>query len=172
MACGSSPSGALRAQRSAPGSGHWPGRRCRTCCTRATVRLRRRGCWKLSVTEIGPDCTLCKLHTLGRKQVVFGVGNPNADLMFVGEAPGADEDIQGEPFVGRAGQLLTKIIEAIGLQRERRLHRECHQVPPARQPQSRSLMKWSSASRSSSGRSTSSSPRSSSRWASLPRSHC
>ena len=67
--------------------------------------------------EIGPDCRLCKLHTLGRKQVVFGVGNPNADLMFVGEAPGADEDIQGEPFVGRAGQLLTKIIEAIGMTR-------------------------------------------------------
>jgi DNA polymerase len=64
------------------------------------------------------DCTRCKLHTLGRKQIVYGVGNPNADLMFVGEAPGADEDIQGEPFVGRAGQLLTKIIEAIGLTRE------------------------------------------------------
>jgi DNA polymerase len=69
-------------------------------------------------TDIGPDCIRCKLHTLGRKQVVFGVGNPNADLMFVGEAPGADEDIQGEPFVGRAGQLLTKIIEAIGLTRD------------------------------------------------------
>jgi DNA polymerase len=69
-------------------------------------------------TEIGPACTRCKLHTLGRTQVVFGVGNPQADLMFVGEAPGADEDIQGEPFVGRAGQLLTKIIEAIGLRRE------------------------------------------------------
>jgi DNA polymerase len=68
--------------------------------------------------EVGPACTRCKLHTLGRKQVVFGVGNPNADLMFVGEAPGADEDIQGEPFVGRAGQLLTKIIEAIGMKRE------------------------------------------------------
>jgi DNA polymerase len=68
-------------------------------------------------TEIGPDCTRCKLHALGRRQVVFGVGNPNADLMFVGEAPGADEDIQGEPFVGRAGQLLTKIIEAIGMTR-------------------------------------------------------
>jgi DNA polymerase len=68
--------------------------------------------------DIGPDCTRCKLHTLGRKQVVFGVGNPNADLMFVGEAPGADEDVQGEPFVGRAGQLLTKIIEAINLRRE------------------------------------------------------
>jgi DNA polymerase len=67
--------------------------------------------------DIG-DCTRCKLHTLGRRQIVFGVGNPNADLMFVGEAPGADEDIQGEPFVGRAGQLLTRIIEAIGMKRE------------------------------------------------------
>ena len=66
--------------------------------------------------DLGP-CTRCKLHTQGRKQIVFGVGNPNADLMFVGEAPGADEDVQGEPFVGRAGQLLTKIIESIGLQR-------------------------------------------------------
>ena len=64
------------------------------------------------------ECTRCKLHTLGRRQIVFGVGDPNAKLMFVGEAPGADEDIQGEPFVGRAGQLLTKIIEAIGLRRE------------------------------------------------------
>ena len=66
--------------------------------------------------EIG-DCTRCPLHSQGRRQVVFGVGNPSADLMFVGEAPGADEDIQGEPFVGRAGQLLTKIIEAIGFKR-------------------------------------------------------
>jgi DNA polymerase len=63
------------------------------------------------------DCTRCKLANLGRKQIVFGVGSPTADLMFVGEAPGADEDIQGEPFVGRAGQLLTKIIEAMGLTR-------------------------------------------------------
>ncbi|HSC29249.1 MAG TPA: uracil-DNA glycosylase [Vicinamibacterales bacterium] len=67
--------------------------------------------------DIG-DCTRCKLHALGRRQVVFGVGNPSADLMFVGEAPGADEDLQGIPFVGRAGQLLTKIIEAIGLRRD------------------------------------------------------
>jgi DNA polymerase len=67
--------------------------------------------------DIG-DCTRCKLHKLGRTQVVFGVGNPRAELMFVGEAPGQDEDIQGEPFVGRAGQLLTKIIEAIGLTRD------------------------------------------------------
>jgi len=66
--------------------------------------------------EIG-DCTRCVLHTLGRRQVVFGVGNPHAELMFVGEAPGADEDLQGEPFVGRAGQLLTKIIEAMGFKR-------------------------------------------------------
>jgi len=68
--------------------------------------------------DIGDDCRRCKLHKLGRKQVVFGVGNPDADLMFVGEAPGADEDEQGIPFVGRAGQLLTKIIEAIGLTRD------------------------------------------------------
>jgi DNA polymerase len=67
--------------------------------------------------DLGP-CTRCKLHTLGRTQIVFGVGNPNADLMFVGEAPGADEDVKGEPFVGRAGQLLTKIIQAIELTRE------------------------------------------------------
>jgi DNA polymerase len=67
--------------------------------------------------DIG-DCTRCKLCDLGRRQIVFGVGNPNADLMFVGEAPGRDEDIQGIPFVGRAGQKLTQIIEAIGLKRE------------------------------------------------------
>ena len=68
-------------------------------------------------TDIG-DCTRCKLHAQGRKQIVFGVGNPEADLMFVGEAPGGEEDIQGIPFVGRAGQLLTKIIEAIDLDRD------------------------------------------------------
>jgi uracil-DNA glycosylase len=68
-------------------------------------------------SHIGPTCTRCKLGGLGRRQVVFGVGNPDADLMFVGEAPGADEDAQGEPFVGRAGQLLTRIIEAMGFRR-------------------------------------------------------
>jgi DNA polymerase len=62
------------------------------------------------------DCTRCKLQA-GRTQVVFGVGDPQARLMFVGEGPGRDEDRQGEPFVGRAGQLLTKIIEAIGMRR-------------------------------------------------------
>ena len=67
--------------------------------------------------DIG-DCTRCRLHKQGRKQIVFGVGNPRADLMFIGEAPGADEDIQGEPFVGRAGQLLNNMIKAMGIQRE------------------------------------------------------
>ena len=64
------------------------------------------------------DCTRCRLHKQGRKQIVFGVGNPKADLMFIGEAPGADEDQQGEPFVGRAGQLLNNMIKAMGLRRE------------------------------------------------------
>ncbi len=64
------------------------------------------------------DCTRCKLHQQGRKQIVFGVGNPHADLMFVGEGPGADEDTQGEPFVGRAGQLLNNMIKAMGIRRE------------------------------------------------------
>lgn len=67
--------------------------------------------------EIG-DCKRCPLHAFGRKQIVHTTGNFNADLMFIGEAPGADEDEQGFPFVGRAGQLLTKIIESIGLKRE------------------------------------------------------
>jgi len=64
------------------------------------------------------ECTRCKLHGLGRTQIVFGVGSESADVMFVGEAPGADEDAQGIPFVGRAGQLLTKMIEAMGFRRD------------------------------------------------------
>jgi DNA polymerase len=72
---------------------------------------------KLIREDLG-DCTRCKLHKQGRKQIVFGVGNPRAELMFVGEGPGADEDAQGEPFVGRAGQLLNNMIRAMGLQRE------------------------------------------------------
>ena len=63
-------------------------------------------------------CTKCAHLACSRTQTVFGVGNPDADLMFVGEAPGMDEDRQGEPFVGRAGQLLTRIIETMGLVRE------------------------------------------------------
>ncbi len=66
--------------------------------------------------DIG-DCTRCKLHK-GRNKIVFGDGNPKARLVFVGEAPGADEDKQGIPFVGRAGKLLTQMIEAMGLQRQ------------------------------------------------------
>ena len=66
--------------------------------------------------ELG-DCQRCRLHE-GRTHLVFGVGNPSADLMFVGEGPGADEDIQGEPFVGRAGKKLNEMISAIGLERE------------------------------------------------------
>jgi uracil-DNA glycosylase len=72
---------------------------------------------KLIREDLG-DCTRCPLARQGRKQIVFGVGNPTADLMFIGEAPGADEDQQGEPFVGRAGQLLNNMIKAMGLERE------------------------------------------------------
>jgi len=63
-------------------------------------------------------CTKCPHLACSRTQTVFGVGNPDAELMFIGEAPGVDEDKQGEPFVGRAGQLLTRIIETMGLARE------------------------------------------------------
>jgi DNA polymerase len=66
--------------------------------------------------ELG-DCRRCSLGSL-RRRLVFGEGNPHAELVFVGEAPGADEDAQGRPFVGRAGQLLTRIIAAMGLKRE------------------------------------------------------
>ncbi len=64
------------------------------------------------------QCCRCPLATQGRTHVVFGEGNPNADILFVGEGPGAEEDIQGRPFVGRSGQLLTQIIQDVGLQRE------------------------------------------------------
>ena len=63
------------------------------------------------------ECTRCRLHKQ-RNKIVFGVGNPHAELVFVGEGPGHDEDVQGLPFVGRAGKLLTQMIEAMGLQRE------------------------------------------------------
>jgi uracil-DNA glycosylase len=67
-------------------------------------------------TDLG-ECTRCKLHK-GRHTIVFGDGNPKAQLVFVGEGPGHDEDVQGLPFVGRAGKLLTQMIEAMGLQRK------------------------------------------------------
>ena len=73
-----------------------------------------------SLPEVAAEalqCVACGLHET-RTKVVFGVGNSDARLMFIGEGPGRDEDLQGEPFVGRAGQLLTKIIQAMGYQRE------------------------------------------------------
>ncbi|HEU4771216.1 MAG TPA: uracil-DNA glycosylase [Candidatus Udaeobacter sp.] len=71
-----------------------------------------------AVRERVCGCTKCAHLACSRTQTVFGVGNPNADLMFIGEAPGADEDQQGEPFVGRAGQLLTRILKAMNFARE------------------------------------------------------
>src|SRR5205085_2157874 len=74
---------------------------------------------KLAAVQIRVSaCVKCPNLASSRTQTVFGVGNPDAEIMFVGEAPGADEDKQGEPFVGRAGQLLTKIIKAMGFPRE------------------------------------------------------
>ena len=64
------------------------------------------------------DCKKCKLYQ-GRTNIVFGTGNKNADLMFIGEGPGADEDIQGEPFVGKAGQLMNKAFDALEIEREK-----------------------------------------------------
>ncbi len=64
------------------------------------------------------NCTKCHLSKQGRMQVVFGLGNPKASLMFIGEGPGKNEDIQGKPFIGRAGQLLTEAIKSLGLNRE------------------------------------------------------
>ena len=63
------------------------------------------------VRDVLGDCTRCQLCRLGRRKIVFGVGHSQADIMFVGEGPGGDEDRIGEPFVGKAGQLLTRIIE-------------------------------------------------------------
>jgi uracil-DNA glycosylase family 4 len=85
----------------------------------APYALADKGCGSEALLAIRTglgECTRCKLHG-GRTRLVFGVGDPSASLMFVGEGPGADEDLQGEPFVGRAGQLLTKMIEAMGFAR-------------------------------------------------------
>lgn len=70
-----------------------------------------------ALARTASSCQACRLAA-GRKNVVFGVGNPHARLMFVGEGPGADEDARGEPFVGRAGQLLTAMLWAMGLRRQ------------------------------------------------------
>lgn len=95
------------------------------CASRATInRLWQSGAkatGKIDVLKALGErvsvCTRCPHLASTRTQTVFGVGNPAADLMFIGEAPGADEDAQGEPFVGRAGQLLTRIIETMGFSR-------------------------------------------------------
>ncbi len=83
----------------------------------ATVPVEERAAALQAIREDLGDCTRCALHK-GRNTIVFGVGNPAARLMFVGEGPGADEDAQGLPFVGRAGQLLNNMIAAMGLKRE------------------------------------------------------
>jgi len=75
----------------------------------------------MTLQELGKslhNCQLCKLATLGRTQVVFGVGNPHASIMFVGEAPGFNEDQKGEPFVGAAGKLLNDLLASAGLSRD------------------------------------------------------
>ena len=92
----------------------------------------------IELNEQVRGCKLCRCWRKQRTQTVFGVGNPAARVVFFGEAPGADEDRQGEPFVGRAGQLLTKIIEACTLAARGRLYPERPQVPPAGQSQPRS----------------------------------
>jgi len=84
----------------------------------ASSRNDREAQLRIILDDIGPNCQRCKLAKLGRKQIVFGTGNPHAELMFIGEGPGADEDAQGLPFVGRAGQLLNNMITAMGLERE------------------------------------------------------
>ena len=83
--------------------------------TKQVCPSRNKDALKAIREDIG-DCTRCKLHA-SRKTIVFGTGNPDAGLVFVGEGPGYDEDMQGEPFVGKAGQLLTRIINAIKLDR-------------------------------------------------------
>ena len=88
------------------------------CPSAQPVSVSRDDLLRQILDEIGPNCQRCKLSKLGRKQIVFGTGDPHAELMFIGEGPGADEDAQGLPFVGRAGQLLNNMIAAMGLKRE------------------------------------------------------
>ena len=94
----------------------------REACTSFTAQqvqaARNKADLLAAIRERVGACTRCAHLACSRTQTVFGVGNPNADLMFIGEAPGADEDQQGEPFVGRAGQLLTRILKAMNFARE------------------------------------------------------
>ena len=112
------------------------------------------------------DCRRCKLWS-GRTHLVFGVGNPKARLMFIGEGPGRDEDLQGEPFVGRAGQLLTDIItKGMGLKREDVYIANVVKCPPP-EIAILSLMRSHPASRSSRSRSISFGPKILSPWVNL-----
>ena len=79
------------------------------------------------------SCQRCALADT-RTNVVFGVGNPNAEIMFIGEGPGENEDLQGLPFVGRAGELLDDMLAVIDLPQYQRLHRQHRQMPPAPEP--------------------------------------
>jgi uracil-DNA glycosylase len=97
-------------------------------------RSRPDGKWQALQREVA-KCTRCELSR-GRTQTVFGVGNLHAELLVIGEAPGAEEDRQGEPFVGRAGQLLNSMLRAMGHPRGKRLHRQHAEVPPAGQSRS------------------------------------
>jgi uracil-DNA glycosylase len=90
----------------------------RRTVTKSAAKSDRAAQLRIIQDDIGPNCQRCALGKLGRKQIVFGTGDPNAELMFIGEGPGADEDEQGLPFVGRAGQLLNNMITAMGLKRE------------------------------------------------------
>jgi uracil-DNA glycosylase family 4 len=98
-------------------SEHLP-RASRTALARLQVIAPNKAELLAPIRERVRGCTKCPHLACSRTQTVFGVGNSDADLMFIGEAPGADEDRQGEPFVGRAGQLLTRIIETMGFARE------------------------------------------------------
>ncbi len=98
-------------------SDHLP-RASRTTLARLQVIAPNKAELLAPIRERVRGCTKCPHLARSRTQTVFGVGNPDAELMFIGEAPGADEDRQGEPFVGRAGQLLTRIIETMGFARE------------------------------------------------------
>ena len=100
-------------------SGHVPGEQPRSRSRRRRVRCRADAAgldWS-ALRERVAACTRCELHST-RTQTVFGVGSPTARWMFIGEAPGAEEDRQGEPFVGRAGQLLTSMLKALGFARD------------------------------------------------------
>src|SRR5712672_2020303 len=98
-------------------SDHLP-RASRTALARLQVIAPNKAELLAPIRERVRGCTKCPHLARSRTQTVFGVGNPEAELMFIGEAPGADEDRQGEPFVGRAGQLLTRIIETMGFARD------------------------------------------------------